>query len=242
MVGVVSSDRRDAVSEGEVDELTGAYESLRGLVSRERAAAGRFGRITRITSHPDGPDENGACENGAAANGAAQIGRSESARLEPDSSWQLSIGTPHDAGSSGGARLEDLDGQFAWASYDAGADELAVATDPFGMQPVFVAGRNGRTYISTSALALAKHLRARPSKLGVTAFLRTGYQFGSLTNWEGIERLDPGTRIRFGGSGATYETYWKPEIDEPVTRLDLPHAVEHCRSVAVETYRALYAR
>src|SRR5439155_11715338 len=133
LVGVVSSDREDAVSEGEVDELTGAYESLRGVVSRERGVAGRFGRITRITSHPDAPGENGAGEDGAAADGAAESGRGEGARREPDSTWHLSIGTPHDAGSSGGARLEDLDGWFAWASYDAGSDELSVATDPLGM-------------------------------------------------------------------------------------------------------------
>src|SRR5947207_3110480 len=231
MVGVISSDRQDAVSEGELDELTGAYESLRGMASHERGAAGHFGRIARITSQPNGPGEGVAGEDGTGPNGAGEIARAGSARREPGPSWQLSTGTPHDAGSSGGTRLEDLDGQFAWAAYDAAADELSVATDPFGMQPVFVARREGKTYISTSALALAKHLRARASKLGVITFLRAGYQFGSLTNWEGIERLKPGTRIRFGGGGATYETYWKPEIDEPVTRLDLPHAVEHCRSV-----------
>src|SRR6266702_504630 len=122
MVGVISSDRQDAVSEGELDELTGAYESLRGMASHERGAAGRFGRIARITSQPNGPGEGVAGEDGA-----GEIARAGSARREPGSSWQLSIGTPHDAGSSGDTRLEDLDGQFAWAAYDAAADELSVA-------------------------------------------------------------------------------------------------------------------
>src|SRR2546422_5957386 len=155
MVGIISDRRGEAVPRSNVDQLASAYESLRGIGSRESAAAGHFARLTRITEPTRGPGE------------CVQLG--------PDSSWRPCSGTPHDWGSDGRTRLENLDGQFAWAAYDVDNDELSVATDPFGMQAVFIARRNGTTYVSTSALALAKHLRARPSRLGVATFLRAGY-------------------------------------------------------------------
>src|SRR5207253_5578999 len=66
------------------------------------------------------------------------------------------------------------------------------------------------------SLALAKHLGARPSSLGLSVYLRAGYQFGSVTNWEGIERLDPGTRVTFTRDGAVRHTYWRPTVDPAV--------------------------
>src|SRR5205085_6693293 len=132
-------------------------------------------------------------------------------------------------------------GQFAWCAFDAARNELVVASDPFGMQAFYLAERNGKTYLATSALALAKHLRARPSELGLNVFLRAGYQFGTRTIWDGIERLDPGTRIVFGPQGAHRETYWRPPLEEEVTRLSLAETVDRCRTVARETFREYYA-
>jgi hypothetical protein len=109
------------------------------------------------------------------------------------------------------------------------------------MQSFYLAERGGRTYLATSALALAKHLHARPSELGLNVLLRAGYQFGTRTIWEGIERLDPATRIVFGPNGARRDTYWRPPVEEEVTQLSLAEAVERCRTVARETFGSYYA-
>ena len=77
------------------------------------------------------------------------------------------------------------------------------------MHAIYVAERSGRTYVSTSALALARHLRAAPSLLGIAGFLRSGYQFGAATAWTGVSRLEPGTVLRCAETGVHLETYWR---------------------------------
>lgn len=213
VVGIVSHRRGVPVLVAEIDDLVSVYESLRGTGERTSASAS-FARVTGI-----------AAEN-------MRTPRSE------DGSWVIVSGTPHDPSGSEGADLEALDGLFAWVSYDSAREELSVASDPFGMQALYLGERAGKTYFSTSALALAKHLRARPSPLGLRVFLRTGYQFGSVTNWEGIERLDPGTRVCFSERGIERRVYWRPAVDETVARLSLAEAAEHCRNTATGAFRS----
>jgi asparagine synthetase B (glutamine-hydrolysing) len=152
----------------------------------------------------------------------------------------LCSGTAHDPERTGGSDVEKLDGQFVWARYDASRRELQVANDPFGMRSLYVAERGGAVYLSTCSLALAAHLGAQPNLRGVNSFLRTGYQFGTLTMWDGIERLEPGTRIRFTAHGTRREIYWAPSVDESVAALDLDAATEHCLRVAHETLTSYY--
>jgi Glutamine amidotransferase domain len=217
LVGIGSRDGVTASSRTELEALACAYERLRPGPTRDHASAGDLGGLIRFRDDGD-------------------------AELVPagDGSWVLCSGTAHDPEGSGGTDVEKLDGQFVWAHYDGARGKLQVANDPFGMRSLFVAERRGSIYFSTSALALAAHLRARPSRLGVEVFLRTGFHFGALTNWEGIERLDPATRITITTNGARRETYWAPDVDESITALELDDAVEHCLGVATETYRATY--
>ncbi len=220
LVATIAHDRRSAATQAEVDALAAAYESLRGEGERHVASAGDFARLVKVdVGHPSRP--------GIERDGAA---------------WAAATGSLHHDGPIARADVCDLDGQFAFAAYDAVANELTVATDPFGMIGLYVAQRAGRTYVSTSVLALAKHLRAAPSRLGLMAFLRAGYHFGRMTSWEGIERLDPGERIRFGSGPPRRETYWRPEVDRRVTGLPFSAAVEHCTEVAAGALAAQLGR
>lgn len=134
-----------------------------------------------------------------------------------------------------------LEGQFALATYDESSQTLAVATDAFGMFPLFHASRNGTHYFSTSALTLAKHLAAPADALGLFIFLRTGYHFGTRTHWLGVDRLEPGQRLLFAPEGVRSEFYWQPDPDEAVTRLDLHASTRFCVRACVDTFRQLYA-
>jgi hypothetical protein len=211
LVAIIAHDRLASVDEAEIDELATAYEALRGVNGRRSVSAGRYARAIAMS-----PNSVAELPNG-------------------DSSWVMTAGVPHNVIRSQPARLEGLEGQFAWISYDAHMDQVSVGSDPFGMFALYTARRDKKTYIATSALVLAKHLRAKPSQLGLQIFLRAGYHFGTVTSWEGIERVDPATRIVFGKYGVSSEEYWRPAIDAAVAKMSFEESVRHCSEVGSAT-------
>ncbi len=122
-------------------------------------------------------------------------------------SWVLAIGPIRAPGRLCRTPISDLDGAFAAVRYDAGAERVAVISDPFGMQALYTAERDSRTYFSTCATALARHLRAPLDPLGSALFLRAGYQFGPLTHWTGVERLGPAVSLSFDGGRPRRDVY-----------------------------------
>lgn len=218
LVAVVANDASDEVTQSDLDALASDYEALRGRGDRHVAVGGRRVMAAKIVAAGTSPDVE---RNGA--------------------SWALAVGAVH-AGPASATGVGESDGQFAVVAYDADGGEVRVVSDPFGMQALFVAERGKKTYISTSALALASHLRARPDRFGLLAFLRAGYHFSPMTHWEGIERLEPATFLRFGQDGRQRVEYFRPEIDADVARLPLSRAVDHCIEVADDTYRRYLGR
>ena len=213
LVAIITRDRHDPVRREEIDGLTTTYESLRGARTRHAASGGTHACVTVLS---------------AADNGRAPI--------EHDgASWTASIGVVHHEGSLVGVQPEEIEGHFGLVAYDAEAESVLVATDPRSFQPIYTAERGTRTYVSDSALVLAKHLRADPSRLGLLTFLRAGYHFGAMTNWEGITRLDPGACVTFTQTGSEHRYYWRPEVDRDAAKLDFDDAVEHVTEVALET-------
>jgi Glutamine amidotransferase domain len=213
LIAIIAHDRRAVVEQAEIDELAQTYAGLRGGRPGRSAAVGGYVRAIELDSGTE---------------------RQESALS--DGSWVMTAGVPHGDTASEPARVEEFEGQFALVAHDAETGEVSVASDPFGMLAVYVAQRDQRTYVATSALALAKHLRAKPSRLGLEIFLLAGYQFGTVTNWEGIERVDPGTRVVFAKDGVRRETYWRPQVDPQVAKMSLEEAVRYCSDVASATY------
>ncbi|MEA2300448.1 MAG: hypothetical protein QOE44_983, partial [Solirubrobacteraceae bacterium] len=153
-------------------------------------------------------------------------------------SWALYVGEPHPTGELTAADPASLDGQFALIAYDADAGRVDVVSDPFGLQAIYLAERGGATYVSTSVLALARHLGSRPSARGLEVFLLTGPHFGELTGWEGIRRLPPATHVSLRrGEPPRERVYWRPAIDPTVARMGLDDAARHCVEVASATFR-----
>ena len=212
-LAIISHDRASRVEETEIQGLAVAFESLRGQGTHHQAHAGDHARLLRTN-----------------ATGDSQIDRDAL-------SWVASFGLVLHDGSLLRQPLEALDGQFALVSLDASTAEIVVATDPLGLQALYVAERRGKTYVSTSALALAKHLRAQPNRFALQVFLRTEYHLGILMHWEGIERLDPGIAIAFTEQGRQRWTYWRHEIDETVNKLSFKQASDHLIETATGTFR-----
>ena len=217
-VAVISAPRHP-VRDQEIERLASAYESVRGPGERHTASGGDQVRLVKFDLPSSGRP------------GIEWTGRS----------WGVAVGTVYPQRSLLGARLEELDGQFALLTYDADQKEVVIASDPFGMQPLYVAERDGAAFVSTSAMAIAKSLGSPASHLGLTSYVRTGYHFGAATHWEGIRRLDPAICIRYRNGRATETCYWRPEVDRTVNRLDFEGALGRCLQVSVETFRQYLA-
>ena len=217
-VAVVAHDRHASI-EDDLDGLAAEYERLRGPSERVVASAGPWAAVV-----------------------AFNVPREQRAKAEARASaWAVAAGALHFSRRPPKGGLADLEGLFALFSYDDAHATLILASDAFGMHALYVAERNGVTYVSTSVLALASYLRARLSLLGVRSYLRAGYHFGRRTSWEGIERLDPATLVAFTPDGVETQVYWAPVVDASVARLRFDEAVEHCLDVAVSANRDLFA-
>ena len=217
ILGIIADSPTGAVPDEELDRLLDAFAAVRGDGRRvHRLQAGKRAQLAKVEEH-DG--DRPPLRDGAA--------------------WAAWSGYVHQPASALEGPIAELEGQFALVRHDAERGEISVACDPFGMQALFVTGLNGRTYISTSSLALARALGCPPSRLGLQSFVTAGYQFGAVTLWEGVRRLDPASLLLFGRSGRLESTYWRPEVDRGVARLPFRRSVDHCVEVLADTFTAL---
>jgi Asparagine synthase len=205
LIAVMAGDRRSSAAQEEMTALLAAHGELRGHADSRVLPAGEWGQVAVV-----GP-------------GTACAQRGED--------WVACAGTDQHALDPGADRL-DFEGQFALARYEARDARLEVLNDALGMQALYVAERGGLTYVSTSALLLARHLRAPADPLGGELFLRTGGQFGPLTHWQGIERLDPATSLSWTSQGACRTRYWRPSVDERLRSLSFGDTVDRCLELA----------
>jgi hypothetical protein len=215
MVGVIAHDRQRGITKAELDALASCYEAVRGAGTRHLALAGAYAGVVKID-----------------ALGTDQLGIEEG-----EQGWAVATGVLYGASSLLAADLRTVDGQFALVRYDACIGEVQVISDPFGMHLLYTAEHDGKTYFSTSALALARHLHAPVNPLAGSLLVCCGDHFGPLTYWQGIERVDPATLLAFTADGPRKTTYWRLEVDERIARLGFRQAADYAVEVASETFR-----
>jgi hypothetical protein len=215
LLAIIAHDHRESIAPEDLEQLIATHESLRGPAQRRQLEGG--GRVR-----------------------ACVLGRpTPSAGIEREGDgWTAWAGSRTAMAMT--APLAELDGQFALLRLDPGGETVRLATDQLGMKPLYAAVSGARTFVATSALVLAKHLRAAPSRAGLEAFLRSGLQFGQATQWQGIERLRPAEVREFGASGPSTSTYAEPRLDEDVGRLSLSEAAELCIERASAAIAARY--
>jgi hypothetical protein len=218
-VAIIANRSDRAVSSADVDALADSYRAIRGGIGELVVVGARIGAVA--------------------------IPRMDGSGLEihrRGESWALGVGAAHHPGSLVDAALDAIEGQFVLLRHDAEANTITLATDPFGMFALFVAERLGLTYVSTSALALARHLKLGASRLGLQTFLVAGYHCGTRTSWDGVERIGAGIRIDFGPDGRRRSRYWRPFVDHSIQRLGIAASVDRCLEAAVEAVRTAASR
>lgn len=144
---------------------------------------------------------------------------------------------PHLYEEHGEGLVHLLEGMFALAIWDAGAERLLLARDRFGEKPLFYARRRGGLVFASELGALLAGLGSTPDvdPAAFDAFFALGYvpgPGGSIL--EGIRQLPPGHLLSWErGSGTVVERrYWSPP--EPVSE-----APEPPRELAAEAGRLL---
>lgn len=161
---------------------------------------------------------------------------------EETGSWLIAAGTvvdTHNVAPDGNLRpllkdylthgepvLERCDGFFALVIYNGLTQSLAIISDPFGYFSVFYGSRAGRTFVSTSALAVAKTIQSEPSDLGVNCFLRTGKVFGDMTLWRDVRRVRAATVLKLAQETIQESTYWVLTPNESIAELSLADSIE----------------
>ena len=153
--------------------------------------------------------------------------------------WALALGSIRPTGQLLRAPLGALEGQFALVRRTG--DDFEVVADPFGIRAVYAAEGDGCTYISTSALALARYLRREADPEGIASFLRAGFVFGTQTLWSGVSRLDPAEFLRFGRDGRERGFYWRPSIDPAIRAMGFDAALNHALEIGTAERRAAFA-
>jgi asparagine synthase (glutamine-hydrolysing) len=105
--------------------------------------------------------------------------------------------------------------------WDPERREGSLTRDQLGVRPLFFSEVGGRLFFASELRDLLDMLPSTPGpdKDGVAHWIALSTRPGTGTLYEGVERLGPGERLRFGPDGVRRERYWEPRFQEP---LELP--------------------
>ena len=138
------------------------------------------------------------------------------------------------------ACLDRLNGQFAWALYDPGADELLLARDRVGILPLYYAfAPQGVAFASEAkALVAGGFVDGRLDGRGVKQAVRLWSPVPPRTCIEGVCALPAGAFARFARGRLEVRRWWELDLDDGrVEPVDGPRAVERVGEVLEDAVR-----
>ena len=112
----------------------------------------------------------------------------------------------------GPAMVERLRGMFAFAIVDLHAREVFLARDGFGKKPLYAAPRGDSLAFASTLDGLLPLLPGTPSidPQTIAEYLVVQYVPESRTPWLGVEKIPPGTWMRWCGGDIERRRYWTP--------------------------------
>jgi asparagine synthase (glutamine-hydrolysing) len=116
--------------------------------------------------------------------------------------------------------LDQIEGMFALAIWDAQSQELLLARDRIGIKPLYYCQRGEDLVFASEMKALLRHpaVLRELSPLAVSKYFSLGYVPAPSTIFEGVHKLEPGHHLRFQRGQATATRYWDlPLQDNPVS-------------------------
>jgi asparagine synthase (glutamine-hydrolysing) len=134
-----------------------------------------------------------------------------------------------------------LNGQFAFAIYDAPRKRLFLARDRFGEKPLYYTQQNGVFAFASEATALAAHPRLNftVDPLGLQKFLAHGFTPAPNTIYRECRKLPAGHSLTFDIAAGRLETraYWRftLEPDESLGDGDTARLAEETRALLFQS-------
>lgn len=121
--------------------------------------------------------------------------------------------------------VDDLNGDFSFAIWDARHRRLMLARDRMGVRPLYYTQRDQCLYFASEVKALLQvpGVEARLDPLALNQILTMWFPLVPRTPFEGIHQLPPGHVLTATPSGTTLRCYW---------RLDYPDAADAGRLVS----------
>ncbi len=93
----------------------------------------------------------------------------------------------------GEAVLDRLEGMYAFAILDRERGVMAAARDPFGIKPLYLLRRGRLAALASEMRPFWRLVPARPDADALAELLTHGWAAGTLSNYEGVERVPGGT-------------------------------------------------
>ncbi len=130
--------------------------------------------------------------------------------------------------------LEHLNGMYALALWDKKRRTLHLARDPFGIKPLFYTFQGSTLYFASELQALLEvdGISLAPDGDALRAYLGLGYIPGTLTPFQGIRELEPGTVLTVSADSGEKVFHrfhnFDSAVDETMSEAD---AIERCRSL-----------
>jgi len=117
--------------------------------------------------------------------------------------------------------LDELNGMFAFALWDAQAELLILARDRLGIKPLYWTMAEGHFAFASEIKALIAGglVEPRRNEDALAEYLTFQFLLGHQTLFDGVQRLEPGTCLRlrpFADRRPTISRYWdiSSEVDE----------------------------
>ncbi len=115
----------------------------------------------------------------------------------------------------GEASVEHLRGMFAYALWDMRSGTLFLARDRLGKKPLYYTTVNGSLFFGSEIKSILVHPEV-PREVNVVAldaYLTYRYVPGSMTMFEGVQKLLPGQTLTWRDGHKSLRKYWQPRYE-----------------------------
>jgi asparagine synthase (glutamine-hydrolysing) len=112
--------------------------------------------------------------------------------------------------------LHALEGSFALAVHVAATDDLHLAVDPIGIEPLAYAECGAGLAFASRADGLARLQQANIDPQGIFDYVYCHMVPSPGTVWRGVRKLGPGEHLHFRNGHSTIRRWWSPPWREPV--------------------------